>query len=127
MVNLQKTINKNFIGNKNYTRAKQKYLTFNMGGMGIPHIETKVLAATSFWIKQLINYSRLKEHLRPLALTVPINTMKHWNLDIEDLLNATENDLKALNHLIGTFYGSQLWKNIFRNISEIRKTVEHRI
>ena len=80
---LQSPIDRNFTANKNYTRFNQRNLPLKMGGVG-------VLASTTYWIKQLLNYYALKEHLRPQALKIPIHVLEKWVLNMRYIFNSTE-------------------------------------
>ena len=122
---LQKTIDKTFTVGQSYTKGDQRYLPVKLGGLGIPHINTKTLASTSFWIKQLISFDHVRPHLRPPALFLPVQILQHWDITIRDLFNATANDIKILSHYIRERTGSRLWVNVLHNILEIRNTFEN--
>ena len=116
---LQKVVDKAFMSNTHCTKGKQRYLPTKLGGLGLPHIPSRILAYTAYWIKQLINYSKMERHLRPLALNNPIQMMRKWSITVKDLLIASPNDLRTLAHFIQTKSGSNLWTTVLLNIIEI--------
>ena len=123
---LQKITDKAFMAKALYTKGRQRYLPTKWGGLGIPHIESKTITYTTYWIKQLINDTKIMKHLKPPALLVPRQMMSNWSINIYDVLGASPNDLKILIHWLKDRTGSKLWMSVLQNIIEIRKVFDPR-
>ena len=121
MNKLQKTVDKAFMGNRSITKGNQRYLPLKNAGLGIPNIEHKTTAMTSYWIKMLLKYQDKESHIYPQALIIPNAIMDRWNLETTDLFNSTDNDLKLLAYYAKKGAGSILWEAVFTNLIKIRE------